>query len=228
MAGHLRAFAAELIGTFALVFIGAGAACADAMSGGKIGVVGAALASGFILASVIQCFGGISGGHFNPVVTAAQFSLGRLDAIKAAFFVISQLLGAALAGVCLQAVLHGRPDLIESAPYLGGTFLSGPIGYKAGTLVEAVGSFFLATSYAAAGAMRGGGILSSLSIGLTWSAAILALGPLTGAALNPARAFGPSIVTGRWTHGFVYWIGPLVGAFGAFWLYEILHPDKKK
>ncbi|MBI3550482.1 MAG: aquaporin [Elusimicrobia bacterium] len=224
----MRAFAAELIGTFALVFIGAGAACADALTGGRIGPTGTALASGLILASVIQSLGAVSGGHFNPVITVAQFSLGRLDAIKAVFYLVSQLLGSALSALCLQAVLHSQPQLLESAPYLGGMFLAGSVGYKAGTLIEAVGTFFLATSYAAAGAMRGGGILSALSIGITWTAAILATGPLTGAALNPARAFGPSVVTGYWANGFVYWIGPLAGGITAYWFYELLHPEKKK
>ena len=100
----LKSCLAELIGTFALVFAAAGAICMDAVTGGKVGQTGVALAYGFTVTAMVYTYGTVSGGHFNPAVTAALFANRRIDAVKGIFYVVSQLLGAALAGVCLKAV----------------------------------------------------------------------------------------------------------------------------
>lgn len=228
MAGNLRAILAELIGTFALVFVGAGAVCMDVVTGGRLGPVGIAFAHGLILTGMIYTYGPISGGYFNPAVTAAMFLLKRLDLIKGVFYVFGQLLGAVLAAVCLKAVLHNWPQLINAAPFLGGCDLCGGIGYKAGSLLEAIATFFLVSVYATASPQRSSGLIGPTVIGMVWSGSLLTVSPLTGAALNPARTFGPAVVTGHWANGFVYWIGPTAGAVAAYWIYELLNLSKKR
>lgn len=227
MTGTLRSYAAELIGTFALIFVGAGSICMDVITGGKVGLTGIALAHGLTIMVMAYTYGPVSGGHFNPAVTAAMLASRRIDPIKAVFYIASQLVGAALAGIFLERMLHNYPDIASQAPFLGACDLAN-LGFKAGTLLEAVGTFFLvSTIFATAVDPRGSAATAPIAIGLTISLSVLAFGPLTGAALNPARAFGPAIATGHWSNWFVYWIGPLIGALAASLLYEHLFVERK-
>lgn len=227
MGGNLKSYLAEFIGTFGLVFVAAASFCAEALSPGRLGLTGLALAYGGAATAVTYAYGPISGGHFNPAVTLSFCVLGRLDRIKAVFYVVSQLLGAALAGQLLKATLH-HPELLAPPVCLGACDLSG-VGFRAATLLEAVGTFFLVCAvYATTVDSRGKASAAPLAVGTCLAGAMLALGPLTGAALNPARAFGPAIVTGHWSHWYVYWAGPLVGGCAAAFLYEyfFLEPEK--
>ena len=227
MTGSLRSYLAELIGVFALVFIGAGSICMDVVTGGKVGLVGIALAHGLTIMVMAYTYGPISGGHFNPAVTIALLINNRIDGVKASFYVISQLLGAALAGLLLCLALRSYPDLATAPPFLGACDLSG-VGFKVGTLIEAVVTFFLmSTIYATAIDPRGFSGTAPMAIGLTITLSILATGPLTGASLNPARAFGPALATGHWSNWFVYWVGPVAGATAAALLYEKLFLETK-
>lgn len=227
MSGNLKCYLAEFIGTFALVFAAAAAACAAGLTPGQPSPIGPALAYGSAYAVMAFAYGSVSGAHFNPALTLSQLLLRRIDFIKGILYLVSQLLGAALAGQLLIAALHGHPAVV-SAPFLGSCGLSG-IGFKAATLLEAVMTFFLVTAYYATAidhrAKRG---TTPLACGLALFAGGLVLGPLTGGALNPARAFGPSIVTGNWAAWYVYWTGPLAGALAASLLYEKLFLDAKK
>lgn len=230
MAGNIKAILAELICAFAFVAIGAGAVCMDALSGGKLGWTGIALAQGLVAAVLVAVYGRASGAFFNPALTAVLIANGRLNLVKGVFYLAAQLLGAALAGVFLKAVLHEHPELWSAAPFLGACDLSG-LGFKAATLVEAVTTFFLVTAvygtYATASRAAAPQDLAPLAVGATYAFAVLATGPLTGAALNPARAFGPAVATGHWSHWWVYWVGPLAGAAAASLLYEYLYLEAK-
>lgn len=227
MTGALKSYLAEFIGTFALVLIAAGAVCADAVTGGSFGPWGLALCYGLAAMSMVYAYGPISGGHFNPALTIALYGVGRVDPIRAVFFVVSQLLGAALAGKLLTATLHGHPELLTARPFLGACDLSG-VGYKAGSLLEAVGAFFLMSAYYASSLdARGRAGAAPLAYAAATAAGAAWLIPLTGGALNPARAFGPAIVSGHWAHWYVYWAGPLVGAGAAALLYENLFLERK-
>lgn len=224
MAGNLRAYLAELLGTYAVVLFAAGAVCADSISAGKVGLVGIALAYGMAVLFAGSCYGRVSGGHFNPALTLARLVVRRIEVIKAVFYVIAQLVGATLAAMTLQAVLKQHPDLLVASPYLGAMELHG-IGYKAGTLLEALGAFFLAMTAFSGDKEEGFG--SPIAVGMAVTACVLAIGLLTGSGINPARAFGPSIITGFWTHWYVYWIGPLCGAIAAAWIHEHVYSEKK-
>lgn len=226
MAGHLKSLLAELIGTFAFVFIGASAVSLDSATGGKLGPLGVALAHGFALAAMIQAYGRVSGGYFNPAVTAAMAMTRKLDSVRAVLYAASQLLGAALAGLLLKASFQSYPALSEAAPFLGSCGLSG-VGYRMGTLLEAIAAFLL-VAVTRASSKPGSARNAPLSIGLTFAACQLVLAPLSGGGINPALVFGPSVVTGHWSHWYVYWVGPLTGSLASAWMHETLFADKKR
>ena len=208
--GGLRAFAAELAGTFALTLAGAGALCLDFATGGKVGPVGIALAYAAAAVAVVNTFPAAVG-RFNPAITLAELGLRRVDTQRGVLALAGQLLGAACAGLFLRAVLAGgRPELLLEPAYLGACTPVG-IGYRAATLVEAVATFFLALTVFAADQRRARR-LAPLTIGAATLFGALIAGPLTGGAMNPARAFGPAIAAGRWSMHYVYWVGPLAGA----------------
>jgi glycerol uptake facilitator protein len=226
MAGHVRSFVVELLGTFALVLFSAGAVCADRLTGGRLGWTGVALAYGFAAALTALAFAPVSGAHFNPALTASLLAHRRISALKSVFYLAAQLLGASLAAATLGAVLR-QHNLADSPPFLGACDLS-MIGFRGATLLEALGAFLLvAAYYGTAIDPRGTAAAAPLAAGLAYAAGALVLGPFTGGALNPARAFGPAVFTGHWSHAYVYWIGPLTGALAASSLYEKLCLEKK-
>jgi len=214
--GGLRSFGAELVGTFALTLAAAGAACLDAATGGRIGPLGVALAYGGATTAMLYSLP-IAHGRFNPALTLANAALKRADLLRSVFAVTAQLLGAACAGLFLRAVLEGgRPELLGAPSYLG-TCAPVGIGYRAATLVEAVMTFFLGTALIASES-RKRRTFGPLAVGAATALGVLVAGPLTGGAMNPARAFGPALAAGRWTHHYVYWVGPLAGAALAAWI----------
>ena len=199
----IKACIAEFIGTFALIFVGVGAIAN--LGGDHAGLVGIALAHGLTIAVMVSATGAISGGHLNPAVTFGVLVGGKICPTRAMAYWISQLLGATAAAAIMMSVSgvdvvsHGTPDL-------------GPkISVGTGILVEAVLTFFLVfVVYGSAVDSRAPKI-GGLAIGLTVTLDILIGGPLTGAAMNPARTFGPAFVSGHWSNHIVYWIGPLIG-----------------
>ena len=228
MAGNLKSILAEFVATFFFVAIGAGAVCMDALSGGRLGWTGIALAQGLAAAVLLVIYGRVSGAQFNPALTLCLWANGRQNVVKSVFFVVAQLLGATLAGLLLKAVLHARPELTVGAPHLGACTPS-DLGYKAATLVEAVLTFLLVTgTYATTIEAKEREAAAPFVIGAIYAVGILVGGPLTGGALNPARAFGPALITGHWTYFWVYWVGPFAGAATASMLYEYLYLERKR
>ena len=207
--GGLRSFGAELAGTFALTLAGAGALCMDYATGGKLGPVGVSLAYAAAAAAALHAFPGAPS-RFNPAMTLAAVLLKREGALRGTFALAAQLLGAACAGLFLRAVLSGGHPELLNGPALGAVAPHG-IGYRAATLVEAVLTFFLACA-AAATTERRRRPFGPLAVGAATLFGGLPAGPLTGAAMNPARAFGPAIAAGAWSFHYVYWVGPLAGA----------------
>jgi len=210
---------AELVGTFTLTFIG-GAAIIN----GQAGLIGVAMAHGLALAVMISCVGHISGGHFNPAVTTGFLVTGRMSAGEGAVYIISQLLGATLAAFLLAAFFPGAAEA-----HLGGQALAEGVGFGVGVGIEIILTFFLvftvfATAVDERGAFR---MIAGFGIGLALAFSILAGGPLTGASLNPARSFGPALVSMFWTGHLVYWIGPLIGGALAALLYDNVLMEKK-
>lgn len=211
---------AEGVGTFGLTFIISGVICANQYSGGEIGLLGIALASGAALAAMGTATAPLSGGHINPAVTLAAAADGRISPTLAALYVAAQLGGATLAGITLAGLY--TPE-VWGPVNLGAPSLSPEVVFSTGAFLEGVLGFLLVfTALRVAENEHGAGIVYGLSIGSVLVCGTLVAGPLTGAALNPARAFGPALASGAWAHHLVYWIGPisggLVAALACRWL----------
>jgi MIP family channel proteins len=213
---YLRRGAAEFVGTFALIFVGAGS-IAFART-----LTDIALAHGLVIAVFVSAFGFISGGHFNPAITLGFLVTKRIAPMLALWYWIVQFGGAALAALLLKWVL---PTAIENQAHLGAPSLGGGITSGAAVVVEAVLTFFLvivvfATAVDPRGAFKQ---ISGLAIGFTIALGILMSGVLTGGMMNPARAFGPQLVADNWKHFWIWYVGPFAGAVIAASLYELLY-----
>lgn len=220
---------AEFVGTFALVFFGAGSICAEQFlhGAGGAGLLGIALAHGLAFAIMVCAIGHISGGHFNPAITIAFWVTKRLNTLEVAGYWIAQLLGGIVAAFVLKAILPheeawlpaigGTPDLVRDFTRLPAIGL------------EAVVTFFLVfTFFACAVDERSSArAYAGFCIGISITLGILVAGPFTGAALNPARAFGPALATSHWINQGVYWVGPLLGGFLAGLIYDGLYSKKQ-
>jgi MIP family channel proteins len=214
---------AEFIGTFALIFFGAGAVCVDfhLRSSGGLGLLAIALAHGLAIAIMVSAFGHISGGHFNPAITIGFWVTKRLSTVDSLCYWGAQLLGATTAAFLLKAVI---PEDIAANVFLGTPELMRDFPRWSGMALEAVTTFFLVlVVFATAVDSRGGfRAIAGFAIGLTITLGILVAAPFTGAALNPARAFGPALASGHWLNWGVFWVGPLAGGFVAGLLYDSL------
>ena len=215
---HLRRGVAELIGTFTLVFVGAGSVMV-----GSAGLLGVGLAHGLAIALMVTALAHISGAHFNPVVTLAFVVTRRIDMRLAGTYWVMQFAGACAASLLLWWIFP--PEAIAPAR-LGAPLLHPSVGSGAGMALEAILTFFLVLSvFAVAVDDRSGAFraVAGFGIGLVVTMDILVGGPLTGAALNPARAFGPELVYNVWeSYTWIYYVGPALGAVVAALTYELL------
>ncbi len=230
----LQACLAELIGAFALTFIGAGAIITNQFLGASgFGLLGIALAHGLVLAILVSATGHISGGHCNPAVTFGFMLTRRIDLIVGVLYILSQLIGASIAAGLLVGIFPA--DLWKSVS-LGAPQLDRSVSAGIGVLVEAVLTFFLVfTVFATAVDPRGPKSIAGFGIGLVLTFDILMGGPFTGAAMNPARAFGPMLAGNVWSDGWVYWVGPLLGGgiaallyYYGLWEKEAPGPDRSE
>jgi MIP family channel proteins len=209
---------AEFIGTFAFVFIGAGAAAVIGDGVGLPGIAAIALAHGLAIMAFAFAYGPVSGGHMNPAVTIGVLAAGAMDTITAIGYVLSQLAGGIAGALLLRIVLGGTatglgtPALAHNLA-LGGVSLT--VTPVAGFIIEAVLGFFLVTVVLSTAVAGRAGSLAPLAIGMTLTFNILMGGALTGAAFNPARALGPMIATGRFADAWLYLVAPVVGAIVA-------------
>ena len=213
-----RHFAAEFIGTFALVFVGSGAIMTARMSQSGAGLVEVALAHGLILGVMVSALMRISG-HFNPAVTLGMLATRRIEAMMAALYIVAQILGAVAAGYALKA---GFPDAIFAATRGGGQAIALDITGGQAFLLEAIATFFLAFVVFGTAVDPKGPRIGGLAVGFVVAADILVIGPLTGASMNPARSFGPAVASGVYEAQLLYWFAPITGAVVASLLYEFL------
>lgn len=217
----IAAYVAELVGTFFLVFfittigvlyVSVGE---SAQFGSDFAVVGLTVA--FVLTALIIGIGVASGGHFNPAVTFGAALLKKISPIDAVIYILAQLSGGILGALLTKGLLEdeGRASNFSTpavSPLLGGAFQ--------GFIVEVLGSFLLVlVVLIVALGVRAKKEWAPLAIGLTLGAIQMIFGPLTGASVNPARWFGPALVSGEFTDAWVYIFAPLVGAALAFAMY---------
>ena len=212
-----KALVAEFISTFALVFVGVGAIAVDNMTGGKSGLVGIALAHGLIIAVMVSATMAISGGHVNPAVTIGAWAAGKIDTTNAIGYVIAQCLGAVVAAFLIKLAV---PVDVLSAVAMGTPALGNGIAVGQGLLTEIILTFFLMFAVYGTAIDRRAPKTGGLFIGLTITLDILVGGPISGAAMNPARHLGPALMGGPTEHIWLYWLGPVVGAVLAALVYK--------
>jgi aquaporin Z len=216
----LRAPLAEFVGTFFLCFAGIAAILSNTPTvGGNLGIVGIALAHGLALSVAVSVFGGISGAHFNPAVTAGMLVTGRIRPAKGAIYVLFQLGGATTAAALCKFVF---PAAAVAEANLGIPLPAAWASTTTVVVVECVLTMLLVTAiFGTAIDPRGPAVkIGGFGIGLTVMFDILAGGAVTGASMNPARSFGPALVQGYWNWHPIYWIAPIAGGVIAALFYQ--------
>jgi MIP family channel proteins len=214
-----RHFAAEFIGTFALVFLGGAALAASKITDSvTLGPLGVALTLGFTYAVMVSATMRISG-HLNPAVTLGFVATRRIDPMMAGVYLVAQLLASILAVYTLQATLP--PDLFAAAH---GTLqeIDATVTFGQATILELIATFVLVFVVFGTAVDKTAPHIAGLAIGLAYAAGLLAIAPFTGGSLNPARTFGPAVVANNYTGQFVYWLGPCLGGTLAALLYNFL------
>jgi aquaporin Z len=211
----IRAILAEGLGTFILVFAGPGAVMVNDLSEGAVTHLGVSLVFGAVVAALTYTLGHLSGAHFNPAVTLSFWRGGFVRWERAIVYIVAQCVGACLASLVLRVTL-------------------GPIGNQGATLPrnDAWGQAFLLETiltfilmlviYGSAVDRRAPAGWGGLAIGLTVAVEACAMGPITGASMNPARSLGPALAAGLWQHHWVYWGAPILGAQLALVVYRYL------
>jgi MIP family channel proteins len=213
-----RRLTAEALGTFGLVFVGAAVVVVNGgfpQSG--IGLLGIALAHAVVLSVMISATMTISGGHLNPAVTVGLLVTRRIDAASALAYIVAQLAAAVLAAFLVKLLMPGQA--VNNA-MLGVPVIASSVQLGQAIGLEAVLTFFLVSAVFGTAVSPDAPRVAGFGIGLVLLFDILVGGPLTGAAMNPARAFGPAVVANEWVGHLVYWAGPLAGAVVAALLWE--------
>jgi aquaporin TIP len=208
-----RRSVAEFIGTFTLIFIGGGAGI---VAGSDLTAV--ALANGLAIGLMVSNFGHISGGHFNPAITLSFLATRRITWPLAVAYWVAQF-GAAVVGAALLRWFFHHSAMLGAVPH------APVIGAGKGLVVEIILTIFLVLAVFSNAVDPGGAFkaIAGLGIGLTITIDVLMGGPLTGAAMNPARAFGPQLLANFWGEGWIYYVGPCIGALIAGVGYDRLY-----
>jgi aquaporin NIP len=210
----LAAYIAELIGTFLLVFFVVSVVVLFLATGNQpqfgtdFAVIG--LVHAFLLFGLIVMFGVVSGGHFNPAVTLAAMSIKRIAPIDGLIYMLAQLSGGVLGALLAKGLLldEGRASNYAAAQVSG--LLAGNFQ---GMIIEAIGTFCLVlVILAAVFSAKSFKEWAPLAIGTTLGFLVMVGGPLTGGSYNPARWFGPALVSGEWGGVWPYLLGPIVGS----------------
>lgn len=222
-------YIAEILGTLLIVFIGAGAVCAEhsiKMAGGQgVVPVWTITVFGVVIVAVVYATSYISGSHINPAVTISYWATGRMYAGTAGYYIISQMIGAVMAA-CFLKILF--PDAVNTI-FLGACTLGEGVGpWKAASIECLVTFLFVFTIYATAVDKRTSKILAGVAIGLVYLFGVSVSTTFSGGALNPMCVFGPAVVSGHFDYHYVWWIGPVSGAVAAGFLYGKVFTRKRE
>ncbi len=215
-----RRCAAESLAAFALVVAGCGAIITNAQYDGTLGTVGVALVFGLVIMVMVYATGHLSGAHINPAVTLAFTLTRHFSPREAVAYIAAQLAGATAGALLLLAVWTSKPAS------LGATVPS--VGAGSALVYEAVLSAFLMfVILAVATDTRAVGAAAAIAIGGTIGLDALFGGPVTGASMNPARSFGPALVSGEWRDFWVYVAGPIAGAAIGALSYQLVRGEHR-
>ena len=206
---------AEAIGTAMLVFLGTGAVLVNQINHGAVTHLGISIVFGAMVTSLIYAFGHVSGAHFNPAVTMAFWQSGFFPRTRVLAYILAQCLGAGLASALLKIIIGSIGNLGATLPLQDNWLQS--------LVLETILTFILMLVIFGSGLDRRAPIgFAGISIGLTVMVEAAVMGPITGASMNPARSFGPALVSGLWQHHWLYWLGPILGAQLAVIVYRRL------
>lgn len=209
----LRRVGAEFLGTYALVTTGCGAIIVNSQTG-ALSHLGIALTFGLVIAVMVAAIGHLSGAHFNPAVTLAFAFIRHFSWREVPLYIGGQLLGATFGAFTLRTLFGMRADL-------GTTFPQGDVMQSLGLeFLMTAGLMFVITAVATDN--RVPVPLAALAIGASVTLGVLWGGPISGASMNPARSFGPAILSGIWSHQWIYWLGPIVGAIAGVFAYQMV------
>ena len=214
-----KALLAEFIGTFTLLFLGAGAATIVTLGIGTLVTV--AFAHSFAIIALIYSYGHISGTHINPAVTISLAVAGKFDWARVVPYIVAQTVGAVIAGFALLFIFG------SAETGLGATVVDyNQITLGSAFLLEFIGTFFLVTTVLNAAVSGKAGNMAPIAIGLIVPACIFLFGPLTGASLNPARTIGPAVAAGVFADFWMYMGSTVGGGVAAALLYRlVLEPE---
>ena len=213
-----RHLVAEFIGTFALVFVGGAAIMIAKDTASSAGLLEIALAHGLILGVMVSAMMHISG-HFNPAITIGFLAARRIEPMMAGVYIVAQVTGAIVAAYILKFTF---PFTLFEVTRGGGQSLALQVSGGQGFVLEFVATFFLALVVFGTIVDPKAPNIGGLAVGFTYAAGILAIGPLTGGSMNPARSFGPAVASGIYEAQLIYWFAPIAGAVAASLLYDFL------
>ena len=217
MSSLARRSLAEAVGTCGFVFLGCAVTISNFFPGARYDTVGVAFVHAAALGMFITAMMTISGGHLNPAVTLGFLSTGRIKAQEAGAYIAAQLVGAVLAAVLVR---YSFPDPIVRTGTLGTPAIASSITFGQAIIFEAIGAFVLVSAVYGTIVAHEKPVLGGFGVGIALLAIILVVGPLTGATVNPARAFGPALVSGTFTAQAVWWVGPILGGLIAANLWD--------
>jgi len=217
MSSLARRAIAEMVGTAFLVFFGCGSIIMNNYDGAKFNIFGIALIHAFVLSLAISMTMGVSGGHLNPAVTIGLAAIKKITPSDAFIYVASQLVGAIVAAMLVRTIL---PDNVGRVIAYGVPKLHPIVTFPQAIAIEAVITFLLMSGVMGTIVATNGPKIGGFGVGLTLIPSIMVAGILTGAAANPARAFGPAVISGEFTAQAVWWIGPILGAVLAALLWD--------
>jgi aquaporin Z len=203
----MRRLAAEVFGTFALVYAGTGAIVVNDLSSGTVTHVGVALTFGLVVLAMIYALGDVSGAHFNPAVTLGFFAARRFEARWVVPYIVAQILGAGLASGALRLMFPDHPTLGATRP--AG---SADQSFWMETILTLVLMFVILSVSTGA---KEKGITAGIAVGSVIALAALFAGPVCGASMNPARSLAPAVVSGHLEYQWVYLTAPVLGAVAA-------------
>ena len=216
----LRHFLSEFIGTFALVFMGSLSLmmAQGTNAPGGVGLLIVALATGLTMAVMVSSLLRISG-HFNPAITIGFVAARRIDGVMAGIYLAGQILGGIAASFVVKALV---PIALFTAARGGGQLIALGVSGGQAFVLEMIATFFLVWVVFGTAVDPQAPRIGGLAIGLAMTVGILAIGPLTGGSMNPARSVGPALATGIFEGQVIFWTGPIVGGLLAALLYDQL------
>jgi len=233
-----RALLAEFVATMMFVFMGTGLLVSfnkDKMDGSGLGagLVSISLGFGIALSTMIYTVANISGGHLNPAVTIGLLLIRQIEIFKALGYIACQIGGSIVGTALMYGVM---PDNVTETIHMGATTLADGVTPGEGCAIEICLTFILVFTVCAtaelSGDLKSMGRFAPLAIGYSVLVDHMIGVPFTGASMNPARSFGPAVVSGFWLNHWVYWVGPIIGGIFAAVVYHKLfnldEPQNKK